>query len=282
MTWPRMTIKTSAGTLSYHRTGGDKPTAILIHGLTDNSLCWTRVTRSLMGHFDVIMMDSPGHGYSDLPDESAVEKPAETIASLIDALQVSAPVVIGHSIGALAAADFASNYPLVPAGLILEDPPFRQATPTAVSPQQLNGFQKEVSSMKAMAISELVAMGRQRYPDWHDLDLAAWAEAKHQVNADVLSRYHFKPWIKYVEPIRIPTLLLHGTPGADGIVTPEIATQICAANTFIRSVQVEDAGHQIHRTHFDTYVSIIGEFLGIRLGDHSPDAADKTKNPNPG
>ena len=52
----------------YYRTGGDKPPLLLVHGFTDNGLCWTRLARVLQRDYDIIMPDARGHGLSEAPE----------------------------------------------------------------------------------------------------------------------------------------------------------------------------------------------------------------------
>ena len=51
-------------TIHYYRTGGDKPPFVLLHGATDNGLCWTPVAEKLAEDYDVIKIDAQGHGKS--------------------------------------------------------------------------------------------------------------------------------------------------------------------------------------------------------------------------
>lgn len=44
--------------IHYYRTSGNKPPFILLHGATDNGLCWTPVAEYLAGQYDVIMVDA--------------------------------------------------------------------------------------------------------------------------------------------------------------------------------------------------------------------------------
>ena len=49
----------------YYRTGnGDKRPLVLVHGFSDNGLCWTSVARELEPDYDVIMPDMRAHGLS--------------------------------------------------------------------------------------------------------------------------------------------------------------------------------------------------------------------------
>ena len=54
--------------INYYRTGGDKPAVVLLHGLADYGLCWTRFPLFLEPSYDVVMVDMRGHGMSEKPD----------------------------------------------------------------------------------------------------------------------------------------------------------------------------------------------------------------------
>jgi N-formylmaleamate deformylase len=51
--------------LHYYRTGhGHKRPLVLVHGFSDNGLCWARTARDLEFEYDVIMPDMRAHGLS--------------------------------------------------------------------------------------------------------------------------------------------------------------------------------------------------------------------------
>ena len=65
--WLNENVTVAGVELGVHRTGGGKPPIILVHGITDSGLCWTRVARSLERDWDVVMVDARGHGQSAHP-----------------------------------------------------------------------------------------------------------------------------------------------------------------------------------------------------------------------
>ncbi len=98
--------------IHYYRTGGNKPQFVLLHGAADNGLCWARVAGLLAENFDVIMPDFQGHGKSDrLGKEFQSIDHAHQIAGLADALGLKNTFIMGHSMGAAAAANIAVQYP---------------------------------------------------------------------------------------------------------------------------------------------------------------------------
>ena len=70
--------------IHFYRTGGQKPPFILLHGASDNGLCWSPVAEWLATEYDVIMPDAQGHGKSSrLTPGFKFTDHAEQIAGLI-------------------------------------------------------------------------------------------------------------------------------------------------------------------------------------------------------
>ena len=55
--------------IHFNRTSGGGEPLILVHGITDNGLCWTRLAKSLELEYDITMTDARGHSGSDAPDK---------------------------------------------------------------------------------------------------------------------------------------------------------------------------------------------------------------------
>ena len=51
--------------LHYYRTGSGNQTLILLHGASDNGMCWKPTVDLLAEEYDVVMPDAQGHGLSD-------------------------------------------------------------------------------------------------------------------------------------------------------------------------------------------------------------------------
>ena len=82
--------------LRYHRTEGEKPPLVLLHGFTDNGLCWTRIVKELQEDFDIIMPDSRGHGKSFTEQlDYSLEIASEDIVELIKYLKLEKPIIMG-------------------------------------------------------------------------------------------------------------------------------------------------------------------------------------------
>ena len=258
--WWSGTLDVSGGHLAYHRTGGDGPKLVLSHGLTDNGLCWTRLAAALAPQFDVIMLDARGHGASSRIADGAHHDPGRDLAEAIDALGLVAPAVIGHSVGARAAALCAGACPDLVSKAILEDPPFLPLADSAAAKERRGDFRRHVEKFQAMSAAEITAAGKAQSPDWHDDDFRAWTASKKQVDPAAMPEYNL-PWQEAVARIMAPTLLIYGDRARGGIVSPEIAEEVNRINPRVSVVQILGAGHNIRRERFSEYLSVVQEFL---------------------
>ncbi|MEZ0167809.1 alpha/beta fold hydrolase [Microvirga sp. TS319] len=107
----------AAGSTRYLRSGQGDP-VILIHGVGMASSIWAPQLAALSTDFDVIAYDMLGHGGSSLPPENArLSDYSDQLLSLIEVLGLQRPQIVGHSMGALVALEFALTHPTRPAGV---------------------------------------------------------------------------------------------------------------------------------------------------------------------
>jgi pimeloyl-ACP methyl ester carboxylesterase len=87
-------------------------TVVLIHGVGMNQSVWMPQIEALTARYRVIAYDMLGHGESALPTAApSLREYAEQLERLLDALSVEHAHVVGHSMGALVALEFALTYP---------------------------------------------------------------------------------------------------------------------------------------------------------------------------
>src|SRR5882757_5456321 len=126
--WMTEVCETNGINIHYLRTGKAKPPVVLLHGLTGNGACWIPLARALEGEYDVVMPDARGHGNSSTPLQGyEYEDHASDVIGLIRWLGLTAPILLGHSMGGMTAAVVASQVATAIRGLILADPTFLSA-----------------------------------------------------------------------------------------------------------------------------------------------------------
>ena len=104
--WPNRAASryVDAGGLRWHvqELGVEGPELLLLHGTGAATNSWASMAPLLAEHFRVIAPDLPGHGFTDpsAREQQSLPGMAQSVASLLDALEASPRLVIGHSAGA--------------------------------------------------------------------------------------------------------------------------------------------------------------------------------------
>lgn len=102
------------------RRAGDGDPLLLLHGALCDSRAWRAELEELADEFTVIAWDAPGcGGSSDPPDDYRLPEYADTLAALVEALDIQRPHVLGHSFGGGLALELYRRHPGLPRSLVL-------------------------------------------------------------------------------------------------------------------------------------------------------------------
>ena len=168
--------------IHYYRTDRKKPPFILLHGATDNGLCWSRTAEMLAEDYDVILPDAQGHGLSDrLDDRFTFEDHTDQVAALVHGLVLEKPLIMGHSMGAGTAVNFAVKYPGLPAAIILEDPPWSEPVKPPAGEESHSpppDFTTFLTELRKLPLDQIIEQGHKLDPGWTDEDRLPWAQGE--------------------------------------------------------------------------------------------------------
>src|SRR5947209_3386414 len=105
-TWTEHDLTVGANNLHYARMGvRSGPPVVLLHGFSDAGPCWIRFASDLATEYDLILPDAAGHGRSSAPTQGeALGRAVTDVFGLLDALGLDQVAMVGHSMGASAAA----------------------------------------------------------------------------------------------------------------------------------------------------------------------------------
>ena len=249
----------------YWRTGGEKPVLIMAHGSSDDGLCWTNLAKELTADYDVILPDARGHGLTDPTSPSdPADAQAEDIAALIRELKLVKPIVMGHSMGASAAAWFAAKYPGMPRAVVLEDPGLLPRTPrTPGAGRQrpsVEQMKTRILERNQTSYDELVEGCVENSPSWGLEECRIWAPSKrlHHPN-NAYRRWGDRPPVtELFAKISAPTLILKADADAE---TREKNKQVAAALRHGQIVHIDGAGHNVRREQKATLLKALKAFL---------------------
>jgi pimeloyl-ACP methyl ester carboxylesterase len=115
----RQLVQTNLGSLSV-QVGGHGPAILFWPSLMMNGSMWMGQSEHLLANYQVILIDSPGHGESEsLKGLFTLEQCALCLAQIMDELNVSRACIVGNSWGGMVGGVFAALYPHRTAGAVL-------------------------------------------------------------------------------------------------------------------------------------------------------------------
>ena len=262
--WATGAVVVDGVRLNYHRTGGGgKPVLVLLHGITDDGLCWTRVARDLGADHDVVMPDARGHGHSDgIETGFSIPRLASDVAGLLDGLGIEEAFVFGHSMGAATALSLAASRPDLVRACILEDPPLEG--PTTPSTERLAEMRTDATQWPKLPPAQRYEHAAARHPGWDRQETDAWADAKALVDPAIVHQFgsiRGWDWRAALARMRCPGLLITGNPALQAIVSAPTAEAVIRLWPAGQIVHVSRAGHCVHRDRWDETMGPVRSFL---------------------
>jgi pimeloyl-ACP methyl ester carboxylesterase len=119
---PKLPLADCAIHYELHGTAG--PPVVLVHGYTGDVSDWRHQIADLAPDHRVLVMDQRGHGRSSAPRDRAsytIERMADDVAALLDAVAFERFHLVGHSMGGMVAQELALRAPERLLSLVLED-----------------------------------------------------------------------------------------------------------------------------------------------------------------
>lgn len=255
--------------LHYYRTGGSKPPIVLLHGVTDDGLCWTRTANVLSKTFDVIMVDMRGHGKSNAPEEGyTLTVMAGEIVALIKELGLVKPIIMGHSMGAITTLTLSGLYPDVAKAIILEDPPpfwMIKSTDNGEPPNP-NPLAHWIGSNKRKTKEELLDEVRVGNPGWDESEFEPWVNSKLRyspkiVNLVAMDDLPAMDFENLVKKTTCSALIITADLVKGAIVGEKEVAALKQGMPQLEVVQINGAGHNIRRDQFEKYMQAVQTFL---------------------
>ncbi len=269
--WPHGEVQTDGATLHYFRSGGDLPPLVMVHGLTDHGLYFTRVAAALAEHWDVVAYDARGHGASsritDAFDEAT--RVADLVA-VIDALELDRPAFVGHSMGGGTITLALATHPGISCGAVLEDPNWWEPPPAKLARriEQRKAYfvdwRASLAELQHRSRADALAQRAAEEPLWSPVDVSTSLDGRLVVQLDAIDRFaeDHRPWRPLVPRFTCPTLLLIGEDNHPGtVVSRADAEEAALLNPLVRWVQIPGAGHHIKYDRFDHYLGAVIPFL---------------------
>lgn len=254
-------------------------TVVLIHGVGMNQSVWSPQVAAMATRYRVVTYDMLGHGNSALPTPApALDEYASQLERLLDALDIERVHVVGHSMGALVALEFALTHP--------------SCTRSVVA---MNAVYDRTPSQREAVMSRAATLGEASAEAGVDATLARWfgdpvpthlTKAAEAVRALLLSvdpvgyarTYQLfarsdNAHVGRLNSLAVPALFLTGE--CDSNSNPAMSQAMAAAAPFGRAQIIANERHMMNVTSPQQVNERLLEFLqtvpasGARGGRHS-------------
>ena len=251
--------------IHYWRTGGDKPVMIMAHGSSDDGRCWTNLAKELTADYDIILPDARGHGLSDSGTKNdPADAQAEDLAALIRKLELTKPILMGHSMGSSSVAWLAAKYPEMPGAVILEDPRLiprpvgstRNISSTVAQERRRD----QILAKNNTSYDDLLATCLKNNPQWGKSECEYWAPSKrlHHPNTAYRKLGDRPSAAELFSKITAPTLILKADAQGETLKKNQEVAKILKDGTI---VHIEGAKHNVRRDQKERLLAALREFL---------------------
>jgi pimeloyl-ACP methyl ester carboxylesterase len=241
--------------------GSSGPNLLCVHGIASSRKSWANLAKRLSLTNRVHAYDQRGHG-----DAAAVHGPMTLERSVRDLEEVvqriGEPIaaLIGHSWGG--AVVLLGGMRTVSDRVVAIDPMVHQTEPW------YDDFVADVAADLALEREAREREFMKRYAAWGELEIAGKMHAMDAMSIEPIERLGSENdadeggWDLRATIAGYPKPLLLFAGGKDSVITPADLRGLedtLGANA--RIVVVADGGHNLHRTHFDAFVSDLEAFL---------------------
>ena len=268
----RRTVDVGDGMRLHLAIGGSGPPLVMLHGFTGSAESWAPLRAGLGASHTTIAIDLPGHGGSSAPDEPAryaLDRFADDLARVLDALGIGRVALLGYSMGGRAALRFALRQPGRLAALLLESTsagigdPARRAERRASDDALADAIERDGVHAFVERWERLPLWESQRaLPD----EVRALLRAQRQDNvphglANSLRGAGAgvdRPVDDRLSDIRAPTLLVVGALDTRFVALGRLLE---AALPNARTIVVPEAGHAVHVERPQHFTTAVTEFL---------------------
>jgi pimeloyl-ACP methyl ester carboxylesterase len=215
------------------------------------------------------MVDARGHGKSEAPaDGYTLRNLGTELAGVIQALKLESPILLGHSMGAITSLVTAGLFPDLPRAILLEDPPpfWMYSEGHTRNEEVVKGLTAWIHSNKRKTRDDLVAEYRANNGTWRDMELDPWVNSKHRYSPTIAALAHPQDLISIDFPhlcqtITCPVLFISADVAKGAASGKEGIARIKQMLPLMQTVHVADAGHNIRREQFASYMEAVQNFL---------------------
>ena len=248
----------------------NKPSIVFLHGFLGAGSDWGEIAAPLAEDYFCVCPDLPGHGANitrDFDAQLSIPQLALELRALCAALSLSAPIVVGYSLGGRVALAAAVRHPEIMQALMLEstsagldteaERQARAATDDARAAVLLaDGIAAFMRTWYAAPLFESLQMRPHLLAKLQAARMCNDARWMSKVVSELSPGRAASVWAE-LPSVRLRTLLLAG---ALDVRYTEFAQRMCAAMPNAVCTVVADAGHNVHLEQPTAYIQALRDY----------------------
>ena len=252
-----------------HDIAPDKPTVVFVHGAGLDHSWWGLQSRYFGYHgCNVLAVDLPGHGRSDGPALATIESMAAWVKKILDESGIPKAALVGHSMGALVALEFAARFPESAERIALVGVAYPMKVGEAFLEAAKRNDQSAYDMETIWGHAAQVPFSSNPNPGmWMYGDtLARLARlAPDVLHSDLSACNAYAGGLESARKLRCPTLFVLGA--RDVMTSPRAAQELIAAIADAKAVTIKPSGHSLMAEAPDATLDALIEFiLGASAG----------------
>ena len=280
----RLDVEVRGGLRLHLARSGSGPPLVLLHGFTGSSETWAPHRAALGERYTTFAVDLPGHGGSDTPNDPAryaLDRFADDLIDVLDALGAERAAMLGYSLGGRAALRFAIRHPGRVAALVLES-----TSPGLIDPVERTArVTSDAALADAIERDGVAAFVEQweRLPLWESQAALPDAIRSHLREQRLANNSRGlanslrgagagadRPVLDRLGAHAAPTLIVVGALDARYVA---LGWLMKSAMLDARLAVVPGAGHTVHLEQPVAFLAILRRWLGAHAESASPDAS---------
>ena len=235
----------------------EKPSILLMHGSGLTHIVWSLHEQFYASQgYNILSADLPGHGNSEGPSLKSIEEISDWIKSLMNVLDITKIIIIGHSQGCLVGIDFAARYENLLSSLVLVAGSYKMPVNKDLIDLAEAGDEKAVLLMMKWGYE-----GSKAFIGGNPVKkiINSSREIREVLAVDLNACKNYKSGKESLEKINCPTLCIFGD--LDKMVTLEVGNKMALMIKNSEKKVINNCGHMIIFEKAFEMRQIVKEFL---------------------
>ena len=235
----------------------EKPSILLMHGSGLTHIVWSLHEQFYASQgYNILSVDLPGHGNSEGPSLKSIEEISDWIKSLMNVLDITKIIIIGHSQGCLVGIDFAARYENLLSSLVLVAGSYAMPVNQDLIDLAEAGDEKAVLLMMKWGYE-----GSKAFIGGNPVKkiINSSREIREVLAVDLNACNNYKGGKESLEKINCPTLCIFGD--LDKMVTLEVGNKMALMIKNSEKKVINNCGHMIIFEKAFEMRQIVKEFL---------------------